>query len=224
MAVQDYGVVIGQFDHFDRDDAHHFGSFFHGHIFVRFTNGAGSPVIYNCAVDVKYPDGTVQYFVPTNLDRAKFGGVDGLADGFHALPSNDVSGAIDYVRDPLLSIPLGCATVFFAILQLFTHRNYQVWKENVGGSVLNDLEAFLNAGIQRIYVFGSRFQNAAQDPPQGMHDVHMNQGDPAGPFQHLDAIWQDGGVIVERPDGTLAGFFVKFVTQTLSTNDQGLPA
>ena len=69
-----------------------------------------------------------------------------------------------------------------------------------------------------------RFLNAAQYPPQGMHDVHMNQGDPPGQFQHLDGIWQDGGVLVERPNGNLAGFFVKFVTQTLNTNDQGLPA
>ena len=57
-----------------------------------------------------------------------------------------------------------------------------------------------------------------------MHDVHMNQGDPPGPFQHLDGIWQDGGVLVERPNGNLAGFFVKFVTQVLNTNDHGLPA
>ena len=35
MAVQDYGVVIGSYDHFDRDPVNHFGNFFHGHIFVR---------------------------------------------------------------------------------------------------------------------------------------------------------------------------------------------
>jgi uncharacterized protein YukJ len=57
-----------------------------------------------------------------------------------------------------------------------------------------------------------------------MHDVHMNQGDPPGNFQQLDGVWQDGGVIVRRPSGLLTGFFVKFVTQTLKTNDQGLPA
>jgi len=39
------------------------------------------------------------------------------------------------------------------VLQSLTGRTYQVWKENVGGSALND----------------------------------------------LDTIWQDGGVLVERP-------------------------
>jgi hypothetical protein len=156
MPVRDYGVVIGQFDHFDRDDANHFGSFFHGR--------------------------------------------------FHSLAPTPSSGALDYVRNPLLGWP--------------------VWKQNVGMSALTDLEAFhaADGGIRRIYVFGAHFQNAAQNPPQGMHDVHMNQGDPPGPFQHLDGVWQDGGVVVERPGGTLAGFFVKFVTQTLDTNDHGLPA
>jgi Uncharacterized conserved protein (DUF2278) len=208
MPVQDYGVVIGQFDHFDRDDANHFGSFFHGHIFVRAGSGAQA-VLYNCAVDVKYPSGMVEYFNPRKLDAKKFANVHGLGDGFHSLASTSSSGALDYVRDPLISQP----------------SNY-VWKQNVGMSALTDLEAFLAAdgGIHRSYVFGAHFQNAAQNPPQGMHDVHMNQGDPPGSFQHLDGIWQDGGVLVERPSGNLAGFFVKFVTQTLNTNDQGLPA
>jgi hypothetical protein len=225
MPVQNYGVVIGQFDHFDRDNANHYGNFYHGHIFVRAPGAAGSSVLYNCAVDVKYPTGMVEYFTPTNLDASKFT-ADAMSDGFHSLASTSSSGALDYVRNPLLSEPLGCAALFLVLIQWFTGKNHQVWTQNVGGSALNDLEAFLNAdgGIQRIWVFGARYLNASQDPPQGMHDVHMNQGDPAGPFQHLDAIWQDGGVIVRRPSGLLAGFFVKFMTQTLNTNDQGLPA
>lgn len=226
MPVQDYGVVIGQFDHFDRDDANHYGNFFHGHVFVRAPNAAGASALYNCAVDVKYPNGNVQYFMPKNLDASKFT-VQGMPDGFHFLAATPTSGALDYVRNPLLSEPLGCAAVFYAVIQWLTGKLYQVWNENVGGSALNDLEAFLAAdgGIQRIWVFGARFLNAGQNPPQGMHDVHMNQGDPPGGFQQLDGIWQDGGIIVQRPGtGMLSGFFVKFVTQTLNTNDQGLPA
>lgn len=219
MPVQNYGVVIGQFDHFDRDDANNYGNYYHGHIFVRTPDA----VMYNCAVDVKYPDGKVEYFSPSRLDATKFNVVPGLADGYHALASNDSSGAIDYKRDPLISEPLGCLAIFDVLLNWLTGQNNQVWKQNVGSSALTDLEAFLNAGIQRIFVFGSRYQNANQNPPQGMHDCHMNQGDPPGQFQVLDGIWQDGGVIVQRPNGDYAGFFVKFVTQTLNTDDQGLP-
>jgi uncharacterized protein YukJ len=129
------------------------------------------------------------------------------------------------VRNCLVSEPLGCATVAGGLLHWLTGRDYQTWKQNVGMSALADLEAFLGAdgGIRRVYMFGAHYLNA-QQTPQGMHDVHLNQGDPPGPYQALDAIWQDGGgVVVERPSGTLTGFFVKFVTQTLRTNDQGLP-
>jgi hypothetical protein len=227
MPVQDYGTVIGQFDHFDRDDANNYGNYYHGHIFVRVGSPAATTpaLLYNCAVDVKYPNGVVQYFVPVNLDASKFTTVSSMPDGFQSLARTATSGALDYIRNPLLSIPLGCLTVWAAVLQAFTKKNQQVWQENVGGSALNDLQGFLSAdgGIQRIYVFGARYLNAAQSPPQGMHDCHMNQGDPPGQYQALDAIWQDGGVIAQRPNGHLAGFFVKFVTQSLNTNTQGLP-
>lgn len=224
MSVRDYGVVIGQYDHFDRDDANNYGNYYHGHIFVRVTDATGVK-LYNCACDVKYPNGYVEYFVPSKLDASLFAPVSSLADGYHPLPSNPTSGALDYVRDPLISQPLGCFTVILAVLQWLTGKNQQVWKQNAGMSALNDLEAFLTAdgGITRAYIFGAHYLNAAQNPPQGMHDVHLNQGDPAGPYQILDGIWQDGGIIVQRPSGMLAGFFIKFLTQTLKTNDQGLP-
>ena len=214
MPVQNYGLVVGSFDHFDRDPNNHYGNFFHGHIFVRAPDAAGASALYNCAVDVKYPNGMVEYATPTALDSSKFATIHGLIDGSHALVSTPTSGAIDYTRSSLLSS-----------LVSGTGQTSALWKQNVGGSVLNDMEYFLTAavGIQRIYVFGSLFVNHAQHPPQGVHDVHLNQGDPPGAFRPLDGIWQDGGVIVERPDGTIVGFFVKFLTQSLKTDANGLP-
>lgn len=213
MPVQDYGVIIGAYDHFDRDPTNHFGNFFHGHIFVRVQGAPGASVLYNCAVDVKFPDGKVEYAMLACLTRAKFSNVRALPDGSHSLAQTPSSGALDYVRSGLLTA-LTAADLM-----------PPVWRQNVGGSVLNDMESFLNSwgGVRRIYVFGARFLNPAQTPPQGSHDVHMNQGDPQGPFQALDGIWQDGGIIVERPDRTFDGFFVKFVTQTMNTDEHGLP-
>jgi uncharacterized protein YukJ len=60
-------------------------------------------------------------------------------------------------------------------------------------------------------------------PVRGMHDIHYNQGDPPGIFRPLDAIWQDDSVIVHHAGGRYEGFFVKFDTQSLNTDDQGLP-
>lgn len=221
MPVQDYGVVIGAFDHFDRDDANNYGNYYHGHIFVR-TN---SNTLYNCAVDVKYPNGMVEYFLPVKMDASKFTNVASRADGFHSLASNAISGAIDYVRDSFISELLGCLALFFVFLNWFTQQRNQVWQQNVGMSALTDLQAFLtaNGGVQRIYVFGAHYRNQNQSPPEGMHDCHLNQGDPPGMYQGLDGIWQDGGIVVQRPSGDLTGYFVKFVTQSLNTDANGLP-
>lgn len=100
--------------------------------------------------------------------------------------------------------------------------NYQSWKENVGQSALDDLQVFLT-DIKKVYIFGEPFHNS--NPEQyGMHDIHLNQGDPINSQWHnLDAIWQDGGVILEHSNGEIGGFFVKFSTQTLNTDNNGWP-
>ncbi|MBV9823698.1 MAG: DUF2278 family protein, partial [Actinobacteria bacterium] len=77
-------------------------------------------------------------------------------------------------------------------------------------------------GSARLYVFGAPYERP--DPYPGMHDIHMNQGDPiASQFHPQDAIWQDGCVIAQGADGTLRGYFGKFATQSMHTDDNGWP-
>ena len=54
-------------------------------------------------------------------------------------------------------------------------------------------------------------------------NVHYNQGDPPGPHQREDGIWQDGAVLIQAADGSLTVWQVKFNTQSLHTDDNGLP-
>jgi uncharacterized protein YukJ len=71
-----------------------------------------------------------------------------------------------------------------------------------------------------IYIFGAHYQQGL-----GVHDVHMNQGDPAGSqWWSTDGIWQDGAVLLERPDATVFGWQVKFNSQSLKTDLDGHPA
>jgi uncharacterized protein YukJ len=91
------------------------------------------------------------------------------------------------------------------------------WTDSSGDNALDVLEAQLS-GSTRVFVFGAPYTNG-----RGVHDIHMNQGDPPGQFQHLDGIWQDGGTIVERPGGEFVAVITKFETQSLNTNDTGLP-
>ena len=213
MPLAFYGVLIGAFDHFTRDDPNNFGSWYHGKVYVR------APVnVYEAAVDVSTPQGIqVQYRV-ARLRPDLFANVAALADGYHPLASTASSGAIDYVRSEMFRIRLGCA---FAPLQWLARifealLESRSWTLSNGDNALNELEQTL-AGATRVFVFGAPYTTGL-----GMHDVHMNQGDPPGPFQRLNGIWQDGGVIVDRPDGLLA-FMVKFETQTFRTGNDGLP-
>ena len=89
------------------------------------------------------------------------------------------------------------------------------WIDSTGDNALNALETQL-LGSVRVFVFGAPATNGL-----GVHDIHLNQGDPPGPFQHLDGIWQDGGVLIERPSGEIVAFLVKFATQSLHTTSLG---
>ena len=116
MALDEYGVAIGDFVQFSRDDPDNFGRYYHGHITIRI-----SPTqTIESAVDVNKPDGGVQYFHPTKLDPSKFNPVSGMADGYHQLARNSSSGALDYKRNALISEPLGCAALFFQFLNWLT--------------------------------------------------------------------------------------------------------
>jgi hypothetical protein len=225
MPLDEYGVAIGSFVSFDRDNPDNFGQYFHGHITIAVPSNNGGIINFQSAIDVNKPDGGVQYFHPTNLDSAKFSPVNSMADGYHILARNDSSGALDYQRNPLINIPLGCLSLAVLFINWLTGGNKQVWKNNVGTEALDHLESIFAVpkSLAKIYLFGAPYPFPYQSMPEGLHDVHCNQGDPPGRFQRLDGIWQDGGVIVKFHDGHLEGFFIKFETQTLNTNDQGLP-
>ena len=93
------------------------------------------------------------------------------------------------------------------------------WIESNGDNALDALGPHLEAA-QRIYIFGERFR----DGTNGIHDVHMNQGDPAGSqWYDSNGIWQDGGVACQAADGNVVIWQVRFKTQSLSTDAQGHP-
>jgi uncharacterized protein YukJ len=73
-------------------------------------------------------------------------------------------------------------------------------------------------------VFGEPFTQGL-----GMHNIHQNQGDPAGSqWWDENGTWQDGAVAVAGPepgpDATRAVFVSRFSTQASVTDDAGHPA
>jgi hypothetical protein len=93
------------------------------------------------------------------------------------------------------------------------------WLRSDGNNALTALETEL-AGNRKVYLFGEQFGGGGK----GVHDVHQNQGDPAGSqWWDQNGIWQDGAVAVERPDGRLFFWQVRFNSQASRTGNDGHP-
>jgi uncharacterized protein YukJ len=70
-----------------------------------------------------------------------------------------------------------------------------------------------------VYAIGSAFGMGT--PGQGIHDIHMNQGN-LGSHQKDNGIYTDGALIVEVSNSVRA-FFSAFQTQRLPTDSKGNP-
>jgi hypothetical protein len=239
-----YGVAIGSFASFTREDPSDFGHWYHGKLHIDTPAGQ-----YEAALDVDTPSGIgVSYRVVTGLTTASFPTTTSLGDGFHSVASNAMSGALDYVRSPQLrggwvvvrarqwigSLPSRIPsrsdepwgpTLLDWLLGTFRRwipwirprwRSFP-WVASDGDNALDVLEPLVQ-GAERIYIFGEPYTTGL-----GVHNVHCNQGDPPGPHQGEDGIWQDGAVLTHAADGSITAWQVRFNTQSLHTDDHGLP-
>jgi hypothetical protein len=204
-----YGVVVGDFTGYTTEQ----GQWYH----VDMNIQAGKSV-YQAAVDVNEVNGNFQYQIFNNLDQSLFANIAALPDGWHNLAPNATSGAMDYARSPIFQKPLGCLAVFWSVWDAIFRTNIQVW-QNVTGNAAGVALIAMVQGSKKVYAFGAPYTTGL-----GVHDVHCNQGDPPGPHQADDGIWQDGCVFALKADGSLSAYLGKFATQTLTTNNQGLPA
>ena len=206
--LPDYGVVVGRYVNYTTNQ----GQWMHVDLNINAAN-----VQYQAAVDVNEPNGLFQYQVFDKLDVSLFAPISGLPDGWYHLDSNPTSGAIDYARSPILQRPLGCLALIWTIWNAIFKTSGQTWTNVTGNEAGNALIAMVT-GATKVFAFGAPYTTG-----KGVHDVHCNQGDPPGQFQHLDGIWQDGCVFATKADGSLSPYLGKFSTQSLNTDNNGLP-
>jgi hypothetical protein len=238
-----YGVAVGTFVSFAREDPSHFGHWYHGKLRIATSDGE-----YEAALDVDTPSGVgVSYRVVTELTTSDIAALSGLGDGFTPLASTPASGAFDYVRSAILRdgrivarlrrllasrrgagmtaterwapTPLDRALDLLSRFRRLTwwQRRSFPWVRSDGDNALNVLEP-LARNATRLYLLGEPYSTGL-----GVHNVHMNQGDPPGEHQAEDGIWQDGAVIIQAAEGSITVWQVKFNTQSLHTDGQGLP-
>ncbi|HEY9371631.1 DUF2278 family protein [Streptomyces sp.] len=221
MPFDRYGVLSGTLFRHYRDQPDNQGRWFHVNLEVDAPGGR-----YHCAVDVDSHKSNVgvqwKSFV---LDAGALGPAAALAAGYYDLAPAPDSGALDYLRHPALVDHSG---VLFErrppswlqeLLDLFGSRP---WHAGSNVDAAAALEPMLVAG-RRILVFGEPFDN---DPEGdlGMHNIHQNQGDPAGSqWWPENGIWQDGATVTQRSDGKYHVFLNKFSSQASRTDSAGHP-
>ena len=138
--------------------------------------------------------------------------------GFTRIASKPGTNALDYIR-----------------ANLFDRTKMRPLPFNVPG-LDNDLNEKIDGVMQRaladeeaiVYAFGERWgpENNKKDkyfgflPGNGIHDIHMNQGN-VGNFVGDDGVWQDGGVLIQFPtQQQWVAVFLKFQSQGWHTDDK----
>jgi uncharacterized protein YukJ len=159
---------------------------------------------------------TLEFVVDESFRHPIVEGLGELAAGFHPLVSKPGGVALDFIR-----------------ANLFDPRDMRLLPPDVPGPA-NDLNEKIDHYVQRamaaeealVYAFGQRWGPEGKKdkyfgfkPGQGVHDIHMNQGN-VGAYVKDDGVWQDGGLLFEFPaQNQWVAVFLKFQSQTWHTDD-----
>jgi len=174
---------------------------------------------WRLAVNVQSQDGSeVLYVVQPRFRHAVLALIDALALGFHAIEPKPGGMALDFIRsnlaDPRDFVPLPVAAPG-------PDNDLNEKIDRYAQRALADEDAF-------VYAFGEPWPPENKPdryfgfkPNRGIHDIHMNQGNPPGQFAASNGPWQDGGLIFQFPNqDEWVGIFLKFQTQDWHTDDR----
>ena len=215
-----YGVLRAKLDRWKREDPPP-GSSKSPHLQVRVVDNQGKP--FRIPVNVRSGDKTKSLVI---FHRAEPLLSHPILESLAAIPSGltdlnkkprSASNALDYSRAPLFDWPTG-----IALPPSGPAENDDL--QDVVSRQLNDLKA--SGG--ELFAWGSHFHDSAPTLPidkefgtkDGMHDIHMNQGNAPGEHDEDNGVFNDGGLILQFPDH-VTGLFFRFKTQFLPTDANG---
>jgi len=211
MPLRSYGVLVGSVT-----DCRSEGGTDSPHYQVRVQGGDTS---FRVAVNVlsQEPPSELRYLADEAFVHPVLEAVLGLPDGFTQLPRQPGSGALDFIRGNLFDRT--------------KMRSMPATAPGPDNDLADALDHFVSRArsdsAARLFAFGERWGPEAGiadkvfgfTPGNGVHDVHMNQGNSAQ-FRRDDGVWQDGGLLLHFPGvQQTVGVFLAFQSQAWHTDD-----
>ena len=209
----------------------------HYQITVEAESQAGTPAeTFTVAVNIESVDGSeVLYAIEQSFVPPDAAGLGALAVGMTALQRAPGGLALDYVREEIAGkpmIPRAAMTLLPEAVRGAVKGAAEEAREMASRALENAvvalLEAAIAAGDATVYAFGSAFADGGV--VDGIHDIHMNQGNPVsgggksnGGHGGDNGVWQDGALFLEM-GGVWTAVFLAFQTESWTTDAAGDPA
>jgi uncharacterized protein YukJ len=184
---------------------------------------------FTVAVNIQSVDGSdVLYAIEENFTPPDEAGLLALPTGMTALKNAPGGLALDYVRSTVNGQPVITQKQMTLLPQLISRGSEDERMMNrVRASALqNAVVTLLNMTIAdkdgTIYAFGSAYADSGR--VDGIHDIHMNQGNPVNNHGGDNGVWQDGALLIHLPSkATWTAVFIAFQTESWNTDSAGNP-
>ena len=198
----------------------------HYHILVETENQQFDIAVNIASEDPKSADVRVLYALKPNITPPQVEALLSLSNGMFNLPAKGIVG-IDFVRDQLVTKEQ---------MQLLPLFNSSQPIEDQGEPQIKQLvEQVIAEKNAVLYAFGHRYeQRSAQQttsnqawgfqPDDGIHNIHMNQGNSRGNHDDENGRGEDGALFIYlRDSNTWVGVYVAFQTQSFDNDSHGYP-
>ena len=203
------------------------GSSTHYQITMQATGGP-----FTVAVNIQSVDGSeVLYAIEEDFTPPDLAALTALPMGMTKLQSAPGGLALDYVRSTVGGVPIITRAQMTLLPQLLTKAKGGSAEEQMiqrarAKALENAVVTLLNMttadkdGV--IYAFGSAYADSGK--VDGIHDIHMNQGNPANNHGGDNGVWQDGALFINLPSkGPGPAVFIAFQTESWTTDSAGNP-
>jgi uncharacterized protein YukJ len=211
MALRSYGVLKGKAIEV------RLGAGQSAHYQVRIVDATTD---YRIAINVKsqVSPSEVEYIVLERFQHPITAIAEQFPTGFTSIERKPGSGALDFIRGNLFDRTM-MRPLPFSVPGFDNDLNEKI--DRVMQRAVADEDAL-------VYAFGERWgpEPGAKDkyfgflPGNGIHDIHMNQGN-VSRYAGDDGVYQDGGLLVHFPNQfEWTAIFLKFQSQSWHTDDR----